>query len=104
MKLNFKQKFLFTGLIVSFVLLNVFNSEVKAQAFTIDHVAKTKMVSGSVISTDGKLVAYTVSTPADPLKENAANKSALHVLNMTSGETKSYFSSASVSAIAFRPV
>jgi dipeptidyl aminopeptidase/acylaminoacyl peptidase len=67
------------------------------------HVAKTEIVSSSVISDDGNYVAYTLSVPADPYKENAANRNHLYVMNVSTGETKPYFTSSSVGAVAFRP-
>ncbi len=88
-------------LLVLFIL--VVAPAVVAQTFTADHNAKTKIVSSSVISQDGNYVAYTLSVPADAFKENAAPKNLLYVLNTTSGVTSPYFTSASVSAVAFRP-
>nr|HMT29145.1 hypothetical protein [Bacteroidia bacterium] len=99
-----KQKTLRLGLLMAFIIFNAFQVNVLAQALTADHIAKIKTVSGCVISDDGKLVAYTVSVPADPFKENAASKNTLHVLNTTSGITTPYFTSAGVSSVVFRPL
>ncbi len=88
-------------LVVAFVI--AVTTVAVAQNMTAEHNAKTKFVSSSVISTDGKYVAYTLSVPGDAFKENVAPKNFLHVLNTTSGTTTPYFTSASVGAVAFRP-
>lgn len=104
MNKNHFQKKLFTGLVAAFILCTSLHADVRAQVLTPDHVAKTKFVSGSVISPDGKFVAYTVSVPSDPFKENTPAKNHLYVLNTASGETKPYFTSSGVSGIEFRPL
>lgn len=88
--------FLAVFLIVPFAFL-------KAQGLTSEQVAEIKTVGSSVISDDGKFVAYTLSVPANPLTENLRNSSHLYVLNATSGESKPYFTSANVSQVQFRP-
>lgn len=75
---------------------------VQAQ-ITPEQVATIKNVTSSAIAPNGQYVAYTLSTPADPKKENAGNKSSLYVLNTTTGESRAYYSSSSVSQITFRP-
>lgn len=76
---------------------------VQAQGITPDHVAKIQLVSGTVISPDGKHIAYTVSVPADPMKENATNSTQLHVLNTDTGDSRPYYSTTGVSQVTFRP-
>ncbi|MBL0339856.1 MAG: hypothetical protein IPP71_02440 [Bacteroidetes bacterium] len=61
-------------MILTFILLNAFQVKVAAQALTADRIAKIKTACGCIISDDGKLVAYTVSVPADPFKENSGSK------------------------------
>jgi dipeptidyl aminopeptidase/acylaminoacyl peptidase len=100
MKRNLK----FITAILALFLITALPQIVFAQGFTPELVATLKSVTGSVISSDGKYVAYTVSNPADPFKENSANKNLLYILNTTTGETKPYFTSSNVSAVAFRPV
>jgi dipeptidyl aminopeptidase/acylaminoacyl peptidase len=67
------------------------------------HVAKTEVVTSSAISDDGNYVAYTLSVPADPYKENAPNRNHLYVLNVSTGETKPFYTTGSVGNVAFRP-
>ena len=74
-----------------------------AQGITPLHVAKTEIVTSSVISDDGKHVAYTVSVPADPYKENAGNSSHLYVMNLEDGTSKPYYTVGSAASIQFRP-
>lgn len=73
-----------------------------AQGVTAEHITEIKTISSSVISNDGKFVAYTLSIPADP-KDNARNSTHLYVLNTVTGETKPYYTAANVSGLALRP-
>ncbi|WP_234567752.1 S9 family peptidase [Rhodohalobacter sp. 614A] len=70
---------------------------------TPQHIASMESVSSTVISSDGQHIAYTVSKPADPYKENAANSLHLYVLEVEEGTTKPYYTSGSVSSVQFRP-
>ena len=74
-----------------------------AQGLTPEHVAKIVSVTSSVVSDNGSMVAYTISVPADPYKENAGNSTELHVLDVESGESKPYYSTGSIGNISFRP-
>ena len=74
-----------------------------AQGLTSDHAAQMEQVTSSIISDDGRHVAYTLSVPADPYEENAPANTELHVLNTETGETKPYYSSGSAGSIQFRP-
>lgn len=89
----------FLGL-VSFMFANTIST---AQV-TPEHIAQMKTVIGSVISEDSKHIAYTLSVPADPRKENAHSQAHLYVLNTNTDENKLYFSGSSVSQVHFRPV
>ncbi|MEX0661623.1 MAG: S9 family peptidase [Balneolaceae bacterium] len=88
---------------VSFILAFLIVPVTIAQGVTPDHVAKTQNVTSSIISNDGGLVAYTVSVPADPYEENAANKTELHILDVESEETKPYYSNTGMGSVQFRP-
>lgn len=70
---------------------------------TPQHIAKMETVSSTVISGDGQYIAYTVSKPADPYEENAANRSHLYLLDVNEGTTRPYYTSGSVSTVQFRP-
>jgi len=76
---------------------------VSQNRLTPEDVAKIKTVSSVEISADGSYVAYTLSVPADPFKTNAPATNQLHVLNTITGETTPYYTTGSVSGIAFRP-
>ncbi|MEX0771275.1 MAG: S9 family peptidase [Balneolaceae bacterium] len=86
------------------ILLFFFSASAIAQeGLTPEQIAKIKTVSSAVISSDGHHIAYTVSVPADPEKENRPARSHLYVLDVESGETRPYYSTSSVGNIAFRP-
>lgn len=85
------------------LLFVLFSSQAFAQGITPDHVAKTELVTSSVTSPDGNHIAYTLSVPADPYKENAANTTELHVLDVRTGETKPYYTAGGIGSIQFRP-
>lgn len=74
-----------------------------AQGITPEDISTLKNVTSSIISEDGNHVAYTLSVPADPIKENLTSKNHLYVLNTKTGETKAYFTTASVRKLSFRP-
>lgn len=86
-----------------FVFLFTSQYTLFAQGVTPEHVAKTQNVISSLINNNGSLVAYTVSIPADPYKENSSNKTELQILNMESGEAKPYYSNTGFGSIQFRP-
>jgi len=102
-KENSVQKMLFFGLFVATFLVSPITSNLLAQGVTPNHIAVMKTVTSSAISQDGNFIAYTLSVPADAFKENTTNATHLYVLNNTTGETKPYFTSSSVSQVAFRP-
>lgn len=76
---------------------------VLAQGITAEDIARIQTVTSSIISEDGKYVAYTLNIPADPVKENLPASNHLYVLNTQTGVTKPYYTSSSVSQLAFRP-
>jgi len=101
-KKDVTKKMLFMAFFIAAFLVSPINT-IQAQGVTYDHVAKMKAVTSSAISDNGSYVAYTVSVPADPFKENARNSNQLHVLNTATGESKPYFTAAGVSQVQFRP-
>ena len=93
-----------SSLLVVCLLIFFLVDAIQAQdVMTPEHVAKTENVTSSVISEDGEYVAFTLSVPADPYKENAPNTNQLYVLNTDTGITKPYFSTGSVGSVQFRP-
>lgn len=91
-----------TGLIVLMLFVSTSYS-LHAQGVTPEHVAATESVTSSLISDDGRHIAFTVSVPADPYEENAPSTTELHVLNVTSGESKPYYTAGGIGSIQFRP-
>ena len=98
-------RFVKKGFILFLVLfVTGFQAMVTAQnVVTPQDIARLQSVSSSVISGDGQYIAYTVSTPADPYKENAGNSTYLHVLDLNEGTSRPYYTSGSVSSVQFRP-
>lgn len=91
----------FSG-IIGLTALSTLPSVVHAQ-ITPEQVAKIKSVTSSTISENGAYVAYTISEPVDPRKDNAFSQSHLYVLNNNTNESLPFYTSASASQIAFRP-
>lgn len=86
---------------IAALLLSV--NAIRAQGLTPEHVAKIKTVTSAAISDDGKVVAYSLNVPADPMKENARAASHLYVLNTSGGESIPYFTQANARQVQFRP-
>lgn len=101
----FRSKSHFLKTLGLFILAMLFsaNAALLAQGLTPEHVAQIEAVTNSMVSNDGRMVAYTVSVPADPYEENAGASTELHVLNVETGETKPYYSAGSMGNIRFRP-
>ena len=78
-------------------------SAIAQKGLTPMDVAKIKTVGSVYLSENGKIAAYTLSVPADPLKENALAKSHLYVLDIDSGVSTPLITDLSVSSVAFRP-
>ncbi|HRP89526.1 MAG TPA: S9 family peptidase [Edaphocola sp.] len=91
------KKIVFSSVVGFFLLGNVI-----AQV-SPEQISKMKIVGSSVVSNDGKFVAFTLVTPQDPKEVNAPSQSHLYVLNNTTQEQIPFFTSSSVSQIAFRP-
>ncbi|HLW62970.1 MAG TPA: hypothetical protein VKY33_06170, partial [Flavobacterium sp.] len=95
---SFKNWFL-----TAFLFISCAVSTTYAQGITAKHIAEIKTVTSSLVSDDGKFVAYTLSVPEDPFKTNKPNANHLYVLNTSTGASKPYFTNASVSQLQFRP-
>src|SRR5690625_550227 len=65
--------------------------------------ATIKTVTSATRSEDGVHVAYTLHTPADPLKANRPAQNHLYLLNSETGETRGLYHESSAAAVAFRP-
>ncbi|PHN06260.1 S9 family peptidase [Flavilitoribacter nigricans] len=66
-------------------------------------VAKIQSVGQVILHEDGELAAYTVSVPADPMKENKPASYRLYVVNLENGVSVPMVTSGTVRNIAFRP-
>jgi dipeptidyl aminopeptidase/acylaminoacyl peptidase len=87
-----------------FLFLALFQLQAVAQqGMTPEHIAEMEAVTSSAISGDAAYVAFTLSVPADPYKENAPNSNHLYVLDVEEGVVKPYYTSGSVSSVQFRP-
>lgn len=73
------------------------------QGLTPLDVAKLQRVENALITPNGNGIAYTLSEPADPLKENATPDRHLYMLDLLSGEPVPFVTSMDVGAIKFRP-
>jgi len=93
----------FTSMILTFLILSTVQPAVYAQGVTPEHIANMKVVTGSTISDNGNFVAYTLSVPGDPVKENVPNQNHLYLLNTETGESRPYFTSSSAGNVVFRP-
>lgn len=89
--------------IVGISMMTTFSLTPLSAQVTPDHIAKMKTVISSSTSDQGEYIAYTIATPADPKKENAYSQVHLYVYDVQAQESKSYFTSASVSQVTFRP-
>jgi dipeptidyl aminopeptidase/acylaminoacyl peptidase len=67
------------------------------------HVAEMQSVTTVATSADGHFMAYTVSVPADPQRQNVPATSHLFLVDSRTGETRGLVTDAGVSAVTFRP-
>ena len=86
-----------------FISLLFITAAIAQQGITPAHVAEMEAVNGAVISEDGMHIAFTLSVPADPYKENAPNQNHLYILDVEQGTKKAYYTSGSVASVQFRP-
>jgi|SRR5690554_1167487 len=70
---------------------------------TPEDAIKTQNVTSSIISDDGKKIAYTVTHPADPYKSNEAAGSHLYVYEVENKKATPFVTSTSARGVAFRP-
>ncbi|MBS3769811.1 MAG: S9 family peptidase [Bacteroidales bacterium] len=70
---------------------------------SIEDITRLKRVTSVELSEDGSYIAYTVTDPADPVKENNPAEIHLYVYNTNNQESKAYYTLGSVSDVAFRP-
>lgn len=77
-------------------------AQVQAQV-SPEHVAALQMVNNSVMSSDGRYVAFTKVVPMDPLKDNVPSQVHLYILDRATGIAKPYFTASSVSQVKFIP-
>lgn len=70
---------------------------------TPEQIAKLERVTSTTISPDGQIIAFTLSTPADPYEENVSNSTHLYVLDVSDETIKPYYTTGSVSSVQFRP-
>lgn len=66
-------------------------------------VAKIKNVGSALVSEDGSYVLYTVSVPANPLKENKRASNKLYLYDVQSKTSRPLVSQGSVFGVAIRP-
>jgi dipeptidyl aminopeptidase/acylaminoacyl peptidase len=67
------------------------------------HVAEMQSVTTVATSADGRFMAYTVSVPADPQRQNVPATSHLFLVDSRTGQTRGLVTDAGVSAVTFRP-
>src|SRR5690625_881628 len=70
---------------------------------TPEDAVKTQNVTAGKISDDGKKIAYTVTQPADPYKDNKAAGTNLYVYDVDSKTATPYVTSTAAREINFRP-
>lgn len=76
---------------------------VAQETLTPEMVAKIETVTGAAVSGEGDHVAYTLSVPADPFKENKSAENHLYIYDTDSEHSSPYFTRGSVSSVVFRP-
>lgn len=87
-------------IIISFILICFIGY---GQGLTPYDIAKIKYVGNIDIADDGNKIAYTLIVQSDPLKENKAAHTELHVLDVNTGNTIPFSSQGNVSSVTFRP-
>lgn len=84
---------------------SAFQMQTNAQinGITPEDAIKTQNVTSGKISADGKKIAYTVTQPADPYKDNEAAGSHLYVYDVDGKTSTPYVTSTTARGINFRP-
>jgi dipeptidyl aminopeptidase/acylaminoacyl peptidase len=96
-------RFLWIPLSVLYLILTTPVDVTAQTGVTPEHIAKMEAVTGSVISDDANIIAYTISIPADPFKENAPNQNHLYLIDLENGTSRPYYTLGSVGSVQFRP-
>lgn len=94
------------GNVYCFLLLILFSVHlplVAQNVVTPEQIAKLERVTSATISPDGQTIAFTLSIPANPYKENVSNSTHLYVLDISEETIKPYYTTGSVSSVQFRP-
>lgn len=84
------------------IVLFFFSTQLISQMTEMD-VAKIQTVNSAIISADGSYAVYTLSVPANPLKENKRASSKLYLYDVKTGESRPLVTQGSVSRVALRP-
>lgn len=104
LKTNSLKSTLYTAAMqITLMLFLIQPNAVAQEILTPDHVAKMKSVSGVEISENGSAIAFTLSVPADPYKENAPTANHLYVMDTETEDVVPFFTTGSVSGVSFRP-
>ncbi len=90
--------------IVAIAITTVLVAPASANVFTADDLFRTKFATSSVLSPDGKWVAYTVSVARGIEDKAGARYAELHVVSTETGESKGFITGeVSVSAAKWHP-
>ncbi len=92
------RKLLFLALVLTVQL-----AAAQKSALTPMDVAMIKNVGSAVMSEDGSKIAYTVSEPADPTKENSMASMKLWLYDVKNAAALPFVTTGSVRGVAFRP-
>ena len=90
------------ALVSAFLLLS-FDGQAQDNLLTPMDIARLQSIRFPVISPDGKLAAYQLIVPADPLKENKIPSNHLYAIDLATGKSIALITNRSVSVPAFRP-
>ncbi len=99
-KNSFKQSL---KILTFFIAFAGIQSYAQINGITPEDAIKTQNVTSSIISEDGKKIAYTVTQPADPYKKNEAAGSHLYVYDVELKKSTPFLTSTSAREVAFRP-
>lgn len=99
----FHNRLIMIPLSILLLILGVSIDAIGQTGVTPEHIAKMEIVTGSVISDDGRFIAHTISIPADPYVENSPNQNHLFVLDTENGISRPYYTQGSVGSVQFRP-
>src|SRR5690554_6053450 len=99
-KNSFKHTLKILTLFIAFAGIQTY---AQINGITPEDAIKTQNVTSSIISEDGKKIAYTVTQPADPYKINEAAGSHLYVYDVESKKSTAYVTSTSARGAEFRP-